>query len=91
MLTFSFFPVLCFRLEAETNVSPDQADLEQHEEGSDDEDSGCENSLDHQGGVMDFSAAAIAEQLTRMDSVRERVYFMFHIYTFLHILPYTDD
>ncbi|XP_076609432.1 ral guanine nucleotide dissociation stimulator-like 3b isoform X2 [Chaetodon auriga] len=53
--------------EAETNVSPAQADLEQDEEGSGDEDSGCDNSLD-QGGIMDFSAAAIAEQLTRMDS-----------------------
>ncbi|XP_044038504.1 ral guanine nucleotide dissociation stimulator-like 1 isoform X2 [Siniperca chuatsi] len=53
--------------EAETNVSPAQADLEQDEEGSGGEDSGCENSLD-QGGIMDFSAAAIAEQLTRMDS-----------------------
>ncbi|XP_070779114.1 ral guanine nucleotide dissociation stimulator-like 1 [Enoplosus armatus] len=53
--------------EAETNVSPAQADPEQDEEGSGDEDSGCENPLD-QGGIMDFSAAAIAEQLTRMDS-----------------------
>ncbi|XP_045925644.1 ral guanine nucleotide dissociation stimulator-like 1 [Micropterus dolomieu] len=53
--------------EAKTNVSPAQADVEQAEEGSCDEDSGCENSLD-QGGIMDFSAAAIAEQLTRMDS-----------------------
>lgn len=53
--------------EAEVSVSPAQADLEQEEEGSGDEDSGCENSLD-QGGIMDFSTAAIAEQLTRMDS-----------------------
>lgn len=53
--------------EAETNVSPAQSDLDQDEEGSADEDSGCENPLD-QGGIMDFSAAAIAEQLTRMDS-----------------------
>ncbi|GAA6215452.1 ral guanine nucleotide dissociation stimulator-like 1 [Lates japonicus] len=53
--------------EAETNVRTALADLEQEEEGSGDEDSGCENSVD-QGGVMDFSAAAIAEQLTRMDS-----------------------
>ncbi|XP_029293987.1 ral guanine nucleotide dissociation stimulator-like 1 isoform X2 [Cottoperca gobio] len=55
------------REEADTNFSPAQADLEQDEEASGDEDSGCENSLD-QGGVMEFSAAAIAEQLTRMDS-----------------------
>lgn len=37
------------------------------EEGSGDEDSGCENSLD-QVGIMDFSPSAIAEQLTRIDS-----------------------
>ncbi|XP_023129230.2 ral guanine nucleotide dissociation stimulator-like 1 [Amphiprion ocellaris] len=42
-------------------------DLEQDEEGSGDEDSGCESPLD-QGGVMDFVAAAIAEELTRIDS-----------------------
>ncbi|XP_051243259.1 ral guanine nucleotide dissociation stimulator-like 1 isoform X2 [Dicentrarchus labrax] len=53
--------------EAETIVSPAQADLEQDEESSGDEDSQCENPLD-QGGIMDFSATAIAEQLTRMDS-----------------------
>ncbi|KAI3360176.1 hypothetical protein L3Q82_014500, partial [Scortum barcoo] len=53
--------------ESETNVSPAQTDLQQDEDGSDDADSGCENSLD-QGGIMEFSAAAIAEQLTRMDS-----------------------
>ncbi|KAF1379082.1 hypothetical protein PFLUV_G00172350 [Perca fluviatilis] len=53
--------------ETETNDSPSQEDLEQDEEGSGDEDSGCENFLD-QGGIMDFSAAAVAEQLTRMDS-----------------------
>ncbi|XP_036945530.1 ral guanine nucleotide dissociation stimulator-like 1 [Acanthopagrus latus] len=53
--------------EGETNVSPAQADLEQDEEGSGDEDSGCENFLD-QGSIMDFPAATIAEQLTRMDS-----------------------
>nr|XP_046271726.1 ral guanine nucleotide dissociation stimulator-like 1 isoform X2 [Scatophagus argus] len=52
--------------EDEMNVSSKQADPEQ-DEGSVDEDSGCENSLD-QGGFMDFSAAAIAEQLTRIDS-----------------------
>ncbi|XP_022603693.1 ral guanine nucleotide dissociation stimulator-like 1 [Seriola dumerili] len=40
--------------------------LEQ-EEGSGDEDSGCENSVDRVG-IMDFSASAVAEQLTRMDS-----------------------
>ncbi|XP_017272281.1 ral guanine nucleotide dissociation stimulator-like 1 [Kryptolebias marmoratus] len=53
--------------ELASNVGSAAADLEQDEEGSADEDSGCENSLD-QGGVMDFSAAAIAEQLTRIDS-----------------------
>ncbi|XP_039978752.1 ral guanine nucleotide dissociation stimulator-like 1 isoform X2 [Xiphias gladius] len=53
--------------EAETNVSSGLADLEQKEEGSGDEDSGCENSV-YQGDIMDFSAAAVAEQLTRMDS-----------------------
>ncbi|XP_035511467.1 ral guanine nucleotide dissociation stimulator-like 1 isoform X2 [Morone saxatilis] len=53
--------------EAETIVSPAQADLEQDEEGSGDEDSQCENPLD-QGGIMDFSATAIAEQLTQIDS-----------------------
>ncbi|XP_018554207.1 ral guanine nucleotide dissociation stimulator-like 1 [Lates calcarifer] len=53
--------------EAEINARTTLADLEQEEEGSGDEDSGCENSVD-QGGIMDFSTAAIAEQLTRMDS-----------------------
>ncbi|XP_037648389.1 ral guanine nucleotide dissociation stimulator-like 1 isoform X1 [Sebastes umbrosus] len=53
--------------EAETSISTASAELEQDEEGSGDEDSGCENSLD-QGGIMEFSAAAVAEQLTRMDS-----------------------
>lgn len=57
--------------EAETNVSSVQADQEQDDECSGDEDSGCENSPD-QGDIMGFSAEAIAEQLTRMDSVRER-------------------
>uniref|UniRef100_A0A3Q1F003 Ral guanine nucleotide dissociation stimulator-like 1 n=1 Tax=Acanthochromis polyacanthus TaxID=80966 RepID=A0A3Q1F003_9TELE len=42
-------------------------DLEQDEELSGDEDSGCESSLD-QGGLMDFVAAAIAEEFTRIDS-----------------------
>ncbi|XP_059204473.1 ral guanine nucleotide dissociation stimulator-like 1 isoform X2 [Centropristis striata] len=55
-----------FQKEGETNLSGAQADLEQ-EECSDDEDSGCENSLD-QSGFMDFSTTAIAQQLTRMDS-----------------------
>ncbi|XP_070703664.1 ral guanine nucleotide dissociation stimulator-like 1 [Pempheris klunzingeri] len=53
--------------ESETSDRSTHTDLEQDEEESGDEDSGCENSPD-QGGVMDFSAAAIAEQLTRMDS-----------------------
>lgn len=70
--------------EAEVSVSPAQADLEQEEEGSGDEDSGCENSLD-QGGIMDFSTAAIAEQLTRMDSVRERIYFMFYKFLLFYV------
>ncbi|XP_010782256.1 ral guanine nucleotide dissociation stimulator-like 1 isoform X2 [Notothenia coriiceps] len=51
--------------EADKDVS--SADEEQDEEASGDDDSGCENSPD-QGGFMDFSAAAIADQLTRMDS-----------------------
>ncbi|XP_033934428.1 ral guanine nucleotide dissociation stimulator-like 1 isoform X2 [Pseudochaenichthys georgianus] len=51
--------------EADKDVS--SADEEQEEEASGDEDSGCENSPD-QGGFMEFSAAAIADQLTRMDS-----------------------
>ncbi|RVE69081.1 hypothetical protein OJAV_G00074170 [Oryzias javanicus] len=37
------------------------------EEGSADEDSGCESPPDL-GGIMDFNALSIAEQLTRMDS-----------------------
>ena len=69
---------VCFS-EAETSISPARAELLQDEEGSSDEDSGCENSLD-QGGIMDFSAAAVAEQLTRMDSVRERTYLIFYAF-----------
>ncbi|XP_068593148.1 ral guanine nucleotide dissociation stimulator-like 1 [Cebidichthys violaceus] len=53
--------------EVETNVSNAPADMEQDEEGSGDEDLGWEHSPDP-GGIMDFSAAAIAEQLTRTDS-----------------------
>ncbi|XP_069557246.1 ral guanine nucleotide dissociation stimulator-like 1 [Brachyistius frenatus] len=53
--------------EVTSNAGCAVADVEQDEEGCVDEDSGCENSLD-QGGVMDFSAATIAQQLTRMDS-----------------------
>lgn len=34
---------------------------------------------------MDFSAATIAEQLTRMDSVRARIYFKFDTFLLLHI------
>ncbi|XP_041634013.1 ral guanine nucleotide dissociation stimulator-like 1 isoform X2 [Cheilinus undulatus] len=56
-----------FQNEAGSNISPARADLYHEEEGSGDEDSGCDNSLD-QGGIMDFSIVAIAEQLTRMDS-----------------------
>ncbi|KAM6966532.1 ral guanine nucleotide dissociation stimulator-like 1 isoform 2-T2 [Tautogolabrus adspersus] len=56
-----------FQNEAGTNIGPAPADVDHEEEGSGDEDSGCDNSLD-QGGIMDFSAAAIAEQLTQMDS-----------------------
>ncbi|XP_026204271.1 ral guanine nucleotide dissociation stimulator-like 1 [Anabas testudineus] len=56
-----------FQTEAERILSPASADLEQDEDRTDDEDSGCESSLDH-SGVMDFSAAAIAEQFTRIDS-----------------------
>ncbi|KAK5914503.1 hypothetical protein CgunFtcFv8_008942 [Champsocephalus gunnari] len=51
--------------EADKDVS--SADEEQEEEASGDEDSGCENAPD-QGGFMEFSTAAIADQLTRMDS-----------------------
>uniref|UniRef100_A0A3Q2P6Y5 Ral guanine nucleotide dissociation stimulator-like 1 n=1 Tax=Fundulus heteroclitus TaxID=8078 RepID=A0A3Q2P6Y5_FUNHE len=40
---------------------------EHREEESASEDSGCESPLD-QGGIVDFSATAVAEQLTRMDS-----------------------
>ncbi|KAM6904643.1 ral guanine nucleotide dissociation stimulator-like 1 [Xenentodon cancila] len=43
------------------------ADQRQDEEVSVDEDSGCESAPD-QAGIMDFSAGAIAEQLTQLDS-----------------------
>lgn len=58
-------------------LSPKSADLEQDEDGTDDEDSGCENPV-AQSGIMDFSAAAIAEQLTRIDSVRVSMSLIFH-------------
>ncbi|XP_053300158.1 ral guanine nucleotide dissociation stimulator [Pleuronectes platessa] len=65
------------REEPETDVGSALADLDQEAEGSgDDEDSGCENSLDS-GGILDFSAAAVAEQLTRVDSV-----------LFVRVVPY---
>ncbi|XP_054615084.1 ral guanine nucleotide dissociation stimulator-like 1 isoform X2 [Dunckerocampus dactyliophorus] len=44
-----------------------QADVEQRKQLSGDEYSGCKNSQD-QGDILDFSAGAIAEQLTRIDS-----------------------
>ncbi|KAK2894253.1 ral guanine nucleotide dissociation stimulator-like 1 isoform X1 [Channa argus] len=62
--------------EAETGVSSASADLEHDEPRSGDDDSGCENTVD-QGGIMDFSAAAIAEQLTRTDSA-----------LFVRVVPY---
>ncbi|XP_068605942.1 ral guanine nucleotide dissociation stimulator-like 1 [Brachionichthys hirsutus] len=52
-------------IEKVTTSAPAQLDLD--EEASSDEDSGSETSMG-QSGIMDFSAAAIAEQLTRMDS-----------------------
>ena len=81
---FLFWFPLCVSSEGETNVSPAQADLEQDEEGSGDEDSGCENFLD-QGSIMDFPAVTIAEQLTRMDSVRARICFKCDTFLSLHI------
>lgn len=67
MLTLTFST--CYDVpEGATIVSPAQVNLEQDGEGPVDEDSGCENSL-YQGGIMDFSATAIAEELTRIDSV----------------------
>ncbi|XP_041832945.1 ral guanine nucleotide dissociation stimulator-like [Melanotaenia boesemani] len=57
-------------------ISSAAANTEQDEEGSSDEDSGCENSPD-QCSFMSFSAAAIAEQLTRMDSA-----------LFIKVVPY---
>ncbi|XP_037332177.2 ral guanine nucleotide dissociation stimulator-like 1 isoform X2 [Pungitius pungitius] len=53
--------------EVEKNVHPAPQDMEQDEEVADDEDSGWELSHDP-GGILDFPAAAIAEQLTRKDS-----------------------
>ncbi|XP_068435089.1 ral guanine nucleotide dissociation stimulator-like 1 isoform X2 [Clinocottus analis] len=61
---------------AETNVRPAPADTEQDDEVSGDEDSGLERSPDP-GGIMDFSAAAISEQLTRTDSA-----------LFVKVIPY---
>lgn len=58
--------------EDETKVSSIKADVD-HYESSADEDSGCEGLLD-QGNIMDFSAAAIAEQLTQIDAVSWRMY-----------------
>ncbi|KAM9393208.1 ral guanine nucleotide dissociation stimulator-like 1 [Pholidichthys leucotaenia] len=62
--------------ETSSSVCSATAELEQDEEGTAAEDSGCENSLD-QGGIMDFSPIAIAEQLTRMDSA-----------LFVRVVPY---
>lgn len=76
-LSHSFWMLLSFLPEAEGILSPASADQEPDEEGPDDEDSGCENPLD-QSGIMDFSAAAIAEQLTRTDSVRVSGFLTLH-------------
>lgn len=64
--------------EAETNGISAQADLEQDKEGSGDEGSDCESSPD-QGDIMDFSVSAIAEQLTRLDSVSDTKHFLAHV------------
>ncbi|KAK2833908.1 hypothetical protein Q5P01_017797 [Channa striata] len=62
--------------EAEASVGSASADLERDEVRPGDDDSGCENSVD-QGGIVDFSAAAVAEQLTRIDSA-----------LFVRVVPY---
>ncbi|XP_040047387.2 ral guanine nucleotide dissociation stimulator-like 3b isoform X2 [Gasterosteus aculeatus] len=62
--------------EVEKNVRPAQQDMEQDEEVTDDEDSGLEVSHDP-GGILDFPALAIAEQLTRKDSA-----------LFVKVMPY---
>lgn len=67
-----FFTFFFFVSGALSNVA---AGLDQGEEESASEDSGCETSLD-QGSIMDFSASSIAEQLTQMDSVRHWIFFM---------------
>ncbi|CAL1588642.1 unnamed protein product [Knipowitschia caucasica] len=54
------------REDAEANLCAARA-LSYGEYGSNDEDSGCENSLDP-ADVMDFATIAIAEQLTRLDA-----------------------
>ncbi|KAM3864276.1 ral guanine nucleotide dissociation stimulator-like 1 [Diretmus argenteus] len=61
------------RKEAETNIGFSPADLEPDEDGSGSE---YEDSPD-QGGIMDFSIVAIAEQLTRLDSA-----------LFVRVVPY---
>ncbi|MED6287406.1 hypothetical protein CHARACLAT_015993 [Characodon lateralis] len=56
------------KFQKEEGVSSNScSSLEQVEEESASQDSGCENPLDH-GSIMDFSDIAIAEQLTLMDS-----------------------
>lgn len=67
------FLICVLSAEVEKNVRPAQQDMEQDEEVTDDEDSGLEVSHDP-GGILDFPALAIAEQLTRKDSVRGRIY-----------------
>ncbi|XP_029014405.1 ral guanine nucleotide dissociation stimulator-like 1 isoform X2 [Betta splendens] len=64
-----------FQTEAERIPGSGSADLEPHADGSADEDSGCESS--DQSGLMDFSACAVAEQLTRTDAA-----------LFVRVVPY---
>ncbi|KAM9746619.1 ral guanine nucleotide dissociation stimulator-like 1 [Menidia menidia] len=62
--------------EAASKGNSATQNFEQEEGVSGDEDSGCEISPDR-GGIMDFSAAAVAEQLTRTDSA-----------LFVKVMPY---
>lgn len=62
---------LCIFIDVETNVCPAVTDVQRGREGwaeENSENSGRENLLD-QDGIMDFSAVAIAEELTQIDSV----------------------
>lgn len=86
MLTFFCILTLFIFTDVKTNVCLDQADAQQVKTVFGDTDNTeCENSLEHEG-IMDFDEVEIAEQLTRIDSVRIKILKSRAFFTLKHWL-----